>query len=62
MVSFRGTKLTFASFLHVGAVVGTRQHGHRVAAVLCGEAVLKAPRHRVVENMEGKLRNKHKVG
>lgn len=47
--------LTFASFLYVGAVVGTCQHGHRVAAVLSGETVLKAPGHRVVEYLEGKL-------
>lgn len=51
--------LTFASFLHVGAVVWSCQHGHRVAAVLSGEAVGKAPGHRVVEHLEGKLRNKH---
>lgn len=50
--------LTFASFLHVGAVVGTCQHGHRVAAVLSGEAVLKPPGHRVVKYVEGKLWNK----
>lgn len=53
--TFRTTSLTFASFLHVGAVVGTRQHGHRVAAVLSGEAVLKTPGHRVVEYVERKL-------
>lgn len=49
---------TFASFLHVGSVVWTCQHGHRVAAVLSGEAVLKPPGHRVVEDVEGKLWNK----
>ena len=54
-VSFVTKILTFASFLHVGPVVWTCQHGHRVAAVLSGEAVLKAPRHRVVEDVERKL-------
>lgn len=49
--------LTFASFLHVGSVVGTCQHGHRIAAVLSGEAVLEAPGDRVIEDMERKLEN-----
>lgn len=47
--------LTFSSLLHVGAVVRPCQHGHGVAAVLGGEAVLKSPRDRVVEHVEGKL-------
>lgn len=56
------TRLTFASFLHVGAVVGSSQHGHRIATVLSGEAVLEAPGQLVVEHMEGKLWNKqHQV-
>lgn len=50
--------LTFASFLHVGAVVRTCQHRHRVAAILSGETVLKSPGHRVIEYVEGKLWNK----
>lgn len=50
--------LTFAPFLHVRAVVGTCQHRHRVASVLSGETVLKPSRHRVVEHVKGKLRDK----
>lgn len=53
------TRLTFASFLNIGAVVGSSQHGHRIASVLSGEAVLKAPGQLVVKHMEGKLWNKH---
>lgn len=52
-------RLTFASFLNIGAVVGSSQHGHRIASVLSGEAVLKAPGQLVVKHMEGKLWNKH---
>lgn len=49
---------TFAPLLHVRAVVWTCQHRHRVAAVLSGETVLKASRHRVVEYVKGKLGDK----
>lgn len=47
---------TFASLLHVRAVVGTCQHRHRVASVLGGETILEPSRHRVVENVKGKLK------
>lgn len=54
-------RLTFASFLNIRAVVGSSQHGHRIATVLSGEAVLKAPGQLVVKHMEGKLWNKHQA-
>lgn len=47
---------TFSSFLHIRAIIGSRQHRHGVAAVLCGETVLEGPWHRVIKHVEGKLK------
>lgn len=57
-LQLNGEMLTFAPFLHIGAVVRTCQHRHWVATVLSGETILKSPRHRVVEYLKGKLENK----
>lgn len=51
---------TFSTLLHIGAVIGSCQHRHRVAAVLSREAILEGPRNWVIEYLEGKLGEKQK--
>lgn len=46
---------TLSSFVHIGAVVGPWQHGHRITPVLGGETVLETPAQMGLKHVEGEL-------